>query len=122
MRYALLLHYPEPAEGELDAERMEEGMRAFDAYAKALAAAGVLGGADVLHPSTATTTVTAVSGAPTVQSGPFADGPERLGGVITIEVDDLDAAIEWAARAPSAAWGHVEVRPVATRFVDGEWR
>ncbi len=122
MRYALFLHYPEPAEGELDAEQLAEGMRAFDAYAKALDDAGVLGSADVLATSDATTTITAVSGETTVQSGPFADGPERIGGVFMIDVPDLDAAIEWAGKAPSVAWGHVEVRPVGTRFVDGEWQ
>jgi hypothetical protein len=38
-----------------------------------------------------------------------------------IDVDDLDAAIGWASRAPSAKWGAVEIRPVGTRFIDGAW-
>ena len=47
-----------------------------------------------------------------VQDGPFADTKEQLGGYFVIEVPDLDAALEWAARAPSAACASVEVRPV----------
>ena len=40
-----------------------------------------------------------------VQEGPFADTKEQLGGTFVIEVPDLDAAIEWARRSPSVAWG-----------------
>ena len=42
MRYSLLLHYREPAAGEIDPETMEAAMRAFQAYADALHSAGVL--------------------------------------------------------------------------------
>lgn len=122
MRYSLLLHYPEPGEGELDPEQAEEGMRAFDAYARALDEAGILASAEVLQPSESTTTISRSDGQLRIQDGPFADGPERLSGIFVIEVPDLDAAVEWADRAPSAAWGHVEIRPTATRFVDGAWR
>ncbi|MGN8027736.1 YciI family protein [Microbacterium sp. 22242] len=121
MRYTLLLQYPEMSAEDLGAEALAEGMRAFDAYAKALDDAGVLRSAEVLHPSSATTTVRLRDGRPVVQDGPFADTKEQLGGSFVIEVDDLDAAIAWAAQAPSATWGAVEVRPVATRFVDGAW-
>jgi hypothetical protein len=122
MRYTLLLHYPEPATGELDPEVLAEGMRAFQAYARALEDAGALVSAEVLQPSNATTTVTRASGELVIQDGPFADTKEQLGGAFVIDVPDLDVAIEWAARAPSAAWGHVEIRPTATRFVDGSWQ
>ena len=122
MRYTLLLQYPEMSAEDLGPEALAEGMRAFDAYAKALDDAGVLRSAEVLHPSSATTTVRLRDGQPVVQDGPFADTKEQLGGSFVIEVDDLDAAIGWAAQAPSAAWGAVEVRPVATRFVDGAWQ
>ena len=47
-----------------------------------------------------------------VQDGPFADTREHLGGYFVIDVPTLDAALEWAARAPCASNGGVEVRPV----------
>jgi hypothetical protein len=122
MRYTLLLHYPERTSDDLDPAALEAGMQAFQAYAQALDEAGLLLSAEVLQPSSATTTVTLLSGELAVQEGPFADLQERLGGTFVIEVPDLDAAIEWAERAPSAAWGHVEIRPTATRFVDGAWQ
>jgi hypothetical protein len=121
MRYTLLLQYPEMSAEGLGAEALAEGMRAFDRYAKALDDAGVLRSAEVLQPSTVTTTVRLRDGQLVVQDGPFADTKEQLGGSFVIEVEDLDAAIGWAGKAPSVGWGAVEVRPVATRFVDGAW-
>ena len=122
MRYTLLLHYPEPTAAELGAEALEAGMRAFQAYAEALDDAGVLISAEVLQRSDATTTVSQRAGEFMVQDGPFADTKEQLGGTFVIDVPDLDEALEWAKRAPSVAWGHVEVRPTATRFADGAWQ
>jgi hypothetical protein len=122
MRYTLLLHYPEPTAEELGAEALAEGMRAFQAYAKALDDAGVLASAEVLQRSDATTTITLARGELVVQDGPFADTKEQLGGTFVIDVPDLDAAIAWASQAPSASWGHVEIRPTATRYIDGSWQ
>ncbi len=123
MRYALLLHYPEMNAEELGPEALAEGMREFDEYAKALDAAGVLRSAEVLQPSSVTTTVRGgeSDGALRVQDGPFADTKEQLGGTFVIEVDDLDQAIEWAGKAPSVRWGAVEIRPSGTRFESGAW-
>lgn len=122
MRYTLLLHYPEPSAEELGPEVIAEGMRAFQAYARALEEAGVLASAEVLQHSHLTTTLTLSGGELLVQDGPFADSKEQLGGTFVIEVPDLDAAIAWARRAPSLSWGHVEIRPSATRYVDGAWQ
>lgn len=121
MRYTILLHYPEMTPDELGEEGWAEGMQAFDAYAKALDGARVLLSAEVLQPSSATTTVTVRDGELRVQDGPFADTKEQLGGTFVIDVPDLDAALAWAAKAPSVQWGTVEVRPSATHFADGAW-
>lgn len=122
MRYTLLLHYPEPTAEELGAEALAAGMQAFQDYARALDEAGVLESAEVLQRSDATTTVTQRAGEYIIQDGPFADSKEQLGGTFVIDVPDLDEALDWAKRAPSVAWGHVEVRPTATRYVDGAWQ
>lgn len=121
MRYTLLLHYPEMSADDLGPEALADGMREFDVYAKALDSAGVLQSAEVLRPSSVTTTVTAPDGTLRVQDGPFADTKEQLGGTFVIDVDDLDEAIAWAAKAPSISWGSIEIRPTATRFHDGAW-
>lgn len=122
MRYTLLLHYAEPTEDEISTELIAEGQRAFGAYADTLHRAGVLIGAEVLQPSTNTTTLTMADGGLRVQDGPFADTKEQLGGTFVIDVPDLDAAIEWARQAPPLSWGGtLEIRPGSTHTVDGAW-
>jgi hypothetical protein len=122
MRYSLLLNYPEAADAEVTEELMAEGRAAFDAYAKALDAARVLVSADVLHPSSMTTTVSLREGSLQIQDGPFADTKEKLAGTFVIDVPDLDRALEWAQKCPAAQWGVIEIRPSAIIFADGAWQ
>ncbi|HEY5017434.1 MAG TPA: YciI family protein [Streptosporangiaceae bacterium] len=121
MRYALLMHYQEPGEGQISDEAVAEAMEAFAAYGRALESAGVLLSADVLQPSAGTTTVSCREGGLRVQDGPFAETKEALAGIFMLEVPDLDAAVGWAERCPAAQWGVIELRPTATAFVDGAW-
>ena len=44
-----------------------------------------------------------------------------IGGIFVIDVESEGDAFSWAHRAPSIAWGPVEVREVQTVFRDGEW-
>ena len=44
--------------------------------------------------------------------GPFAETKEQLGGFYLLNCKDLDEAIAYAAKIPSAPMGSVEVRPV----------
>jgi Uncharacterized protein conserved in bacteria len=85
---------------------------AYVAYADALKAAGILVGGDRLQPSTTASTVRAGNGAPEILDGPYADTKEQFGGFYIIDVPDLDAALQWAARCPGAAQGAIEVRPM----------
>jgi hypothetical protein len=122
MRYTLLLHYAEETPETIGDDVIAEGMRRMAAYAATLHAAGVLIAAEVLQPTDVSTTVRRSGDALQVQDGPFADTKEQLGGTIVIDVPDLDAALEWAGRAPALDWGGaVEIRPGATHTVDGVW-
>ena len=47
-----------------------------------------------------------------VTDGPFAETREMVGGYYLIDVSDLDAAIDWAARCPGAQHGRMEVRTI----------
>ena len=122
MRYALLIHYPQPAISTLTEDQIKEGMRAFQAYAKALDESGVLQSAEVLSTIQNATSVSVRNGKLQVQDGPFADTKEAFAGIFTIEVPDLDAAIAWAEKCPAAHWGTVEIRPSGVRYLDGAWR
>ena len=67
---------------------------------------------DGLAPPESATTVRVRDGETQITDGPFAETKEHLGGYYLIECADLDAALEWAARIPSSAYGSVEVRPL----------
>jgi hypothetical protein len=78
-------------------------------------AQGIVGGAQLQPPETATT-VRVQGGSTLTTDGPFTETKEALGGYYLFEADDLDAAIEIAARIPAARLGGaVEVRPVVER-------
>lgn len=112
MQYALLYNETpaEMARGETAEAPAYWG--AWNAYMGAMAAAGIMrGGNALMRPETATT-LRISDGKWQVEDGPFADTKEQLGGFVIIEVADLDAALAWAARAPCATAGSVEVRPV----------
>jgi hypothetical protein len=69
-----------------------------------------------LQPAETATTVRVQDGRTLTTDGPFPATKEVLGGYYLFEADDLDAAIEIAARIPAARLGGaVEVRPVVER-------
>jgi hypothetical protein len=122
MRYFLILNNEEPNEGELEPEMVKSFQAAFARYAEALSEADVLVAAEILQPTSASTTVTCRSGATQVQDGPFADTKEKLAGVFVLDVADLDAALAWAEKCPGVQYGVIEVRPSAVHFADGQWQ
>jgi hypothetical protein len=74
---------------------------------------GVTPGTRLAPPETATT-VRVQDGNTLTTDGPFVETKEALDGYFMLEADDLDAAIEVAARVPAAGMGGaIEVRPVA---------
>ncbi|MEV1146581.1 YciI family protein [Micromonospora sp. NPDC049799] len=85
------------------------------AYDKEVHEAGIfVSGESLADLVTATTVRTGPDGRRLVTDGPFAESREVLGGFYVIDVPDLDAALDWAARCPgSRGSGSVVVRPVA---------
>lgn len=84
----------------------------FATYTDALRTAGVLLSAAGLRGAEAATAVRVRDGERLVTDGPFADTKEHLVGYYLLDLPDLDAALDWAARAPVARTGTVEIRPV----------
>ena len=112
MRYALLIHYPQPANPTLTEDEIKAGMAAFQAYATALEEAKVLRSAEVLQTIASATSVSTKQGALQVQDGPFADTKEAFAGIFMLDVPDLDAALAWAEKCPAARYGTIEIRPI----------
>lgn len=113
MKFALIV-YETPSTQAKREHPTEAGpyWAAYTAYSQALGEAGVAAGGAGLQPPAMATTVRLRSGQRQVQDGPFADTKEVLGGFFVVDVPDLDAALEWAARCPASSTGSVEVRPM----------
>ena len=119
MKYMLLIHQgdtPTPRDPEAWARLSAEEQRAvFEDYGAINATPGVTSGVQMGAPETATT-VQVQDGRTLTTDGPFVEMKEALGGYLFFEADDLDAAIELAARVPAARLGGaVEVRPLEER-------
>src|SRR5438552_5934753 len=112
MEYALMDYVSEAGWTELSREEQERWLGIYRAYMEAMAKAGVLKKSIGLQRTSTATTVRVVNDKPQVLDGPYADSKEQLGGLHIIDVPDLDAAISWAARSPTALYGVVEVRPL----------
>ena len=108
MKYALLNYQPQEQFDRRDPAAAAAGK----AYGEALRASGVMVTAAGLQPPRSATMVSVRDGKRQVHDGPYAETKEFLGGFVIIDVPDLDAALEWAARHPAAAQSAVEVRPV----------
>jgi hypothetical protein len=116
MKYLLLIHQgdtPTPRDPEAWATLSEdEQNRVFADYQAINQTPGVTPGVQMESPESATT-VRVENGETLVTDGPFVAVKEALGGYLLFEADDLDAAIELAARIPAARLGGaIEVRPI----------
>jgi len=114
MKYLLQI-YPDMGLEEFARLSADEQEAIVDEYLAVHASPGVVGGAQ-LQPVDTATTVRVKSGEMLLTDGPFMDAKEHVGGFLLVEADDLDGALDIAARIPAARMGGaVEVRPVVER-------
>jgi hypothetical protein len=113
MHYMLQFYEnPEERAKHNDPVQVEAYFGGWNAYIGALAQSGAMVSGNGLLPPESATTLRVQNGTRHVVDGPFADSKEMLGGYVILDVPDLDAALEWAARAPCVTAGSVEIRPV----------
>ncbi len=113
MEYALLIYSKEEDLPEkMDQAERDAFYADFRAFNEALDKAGARRGGQRLQTVDTATTVRVEGGKVLQTDGPFAETKERLAGFIVIDCEDLDQALHWASRIPSARIGAVEVRPL----------
>ena len=112
MRYLCLIYEDEEASMRMSKEEQGSWFGAYAAYTEELRKSGSLLGGEALQPTSTATTVQVRNGNMSTIDGPFAETKEQLGGFYMIEAKDLEEAIAWAAKIPSAAKGSIEVRPI----------
>ena len=92
-------------------DEMQLAVARVDELNAELQAAGVWVFAGGLQSASLATVVREADDELIVTDGPFSESKEHIGGFWIIEVDDLDAALAWAAKATRACGEPVEVRP-----------
>lgn len=110
MKYMLAIIGEEMNWDDVSPEQMRDRLKAWDDYTRDLRDAGAFVAGEGLAPSATATTIR-IGEERVVTDGPYAETKEQLGGFYLIDVEDLDAALEWGKKIPAQA-GAIEVRPV----------
>ncbi|MGH9454483.1 MAG: YciI family protein [Terriglobia bacterium] len=123
MRFMLLIYSSETDRARQSAEEEQEIKTAHWAVMDETAKRGIFRGAEPLKPTSTATTIRVQDGKPLITDGPFAETKEQLAGYYILDCNDLDEAIQWASKIPTACKGGagcVEIRPIETIPQPGE--
>jgi len=110
LKYMLLM-YANESDVAQTPEEQQAAAPVWQALAREMEAAGVFLSSSGLSPVANATTIRVREGKTLTTDGPFAETHEQLGGYFLLDCKDLDEAIRWAAKIPTAKYGSIEVRP-----------
>lgn len=116
MRYMFLIYSREIGLAQGSPEDMERLKAAHWAVIDEARRRGIFEAAEPLHPTATATTIRVEAGKPLILDGPFAETKEQLAGYYILDCRDLDEAIGWAVKIPTACKGGdgcIEIRPIA---------
>ena len=111
MKYMLLM-YANESKVPQTPEEQQAAAPAWYAVGKEIEAARVAVSTHGLSSVADATTVRVRDGKMLTTDGPFAETHEQLGGYYVLDCKDLDEAISWAAKIPTAQYGSIEIRPL----------
>lgn len=111
MKYMLLL-YANESDAPQTPEEQKAVAQSWYGFAEEAKAAGVLLSNNGLDPIANATTVRVRDNKVLITDGPFAETHEQLGGYYLFDCKDLDEALRWAEKIPTAKYGSIEVRPL----------
>ena len=114
MRYMMLIYSKEQPGGP-GQEMAERNYSGHLGLMQEAARKGIFIAAEPLAPTSSATTVRVENGKALVTDGPFAETKEQLAGYYILDCENLDEAIDWAARIPTMCKGGegcVEIRPL----------
>lgn len=112
MRYIMLIYSDENIEAHRSAEENAAMIAEYSTFTDEVRQRGSFLNGDALQPSSTATTVRIQNGKCVAKDGPYALTKEQLGGFYILDCQDLDEAIEWAAKIPAAKEGAIEIRPI----------
>jgi hypothetical protein len=115
VRYMLLVYSDESKMDEATEEMLNEVAAGHRAVMEEARRAGAFVAGEPLAATSTSTTVRVRDGQRVVVDGPFAETKEQLAGYYILDCRNLDEAISWAEKIPTAcagAVGSVEIRPM----------
>ena len=112
MQYMFLIYSAEGSGPQPGSPEFDDMMAGYGAFTKEVREAGKMKEGAPLQGIDSATTVRVRGGKADNVDGPFAETKEVLGGYYVLDCENLDEALSYAAKIPTAAHGSVEVRPV----------
>ena len=112
MKYLLLMYADESIGSNWSKEELQAAKETWAEFRKEMSSSGVLVSSSGVAPDTSATTVRVRNDKTMITDGPFAETHEQLGGYFLVECKDLDEAIRWAEKIPTAKYGSIEIRPL----------
>ena len=112
MEYLLLIYSEEKCEPQPGTPEADSHFNAYMKFSEEVQQKKLVRGSNALQDISTATTVRVRNGKTETTDGPFAETKEQLGGYYLLDCKDLDQAIEYAAKIPSAKLGSIEIRPI----------
>jgi hypothetical protein len=112
MKYLLLMYADEAIGSEYSKEEAQAASKTWAEFRREISASGALVSSGGVTPVATVTTVRVRNDKTLITDGPFAETHEQLGGYFLVDCDDLDEAIHWAEKIPTAKFGSIEIRPL----------
>ena len=112
MKYICLGYFDEKKWETLSESEQNALFDACFAYDDVLREGGHFVGGEALQTPRNATTLRHQNGKVTVTDGPFAETKEQLGGILILEANDLNHAIQLISNHPGVKIGPFEIRPV----------
>ena len=113
MRYMMLIYTTEGDRSAMPPEEVQQICESHSAVMDETRRRGMLVAVNGLGRTNTATTVRAENGKILATDGPFAETKEQLAGYYVLDCADLNEAIAWAARIPTACGGSkgsIEIR------------
>ena len=112
MKCLLLMYADESIGSDWSKEELQAAAKTWAEFRREMSASGVLISSSGVAPDTSATTVRVRNDKTMITDGPFAETHEQLGGYFLVDCKDLDEAIRWAEKIPTAKYGSIEIRPL----------
>jgi hypothetical protein len=112
MKYMLLIYNSPTILESLSEQERDTVMTEVDSLMEELTRSGEMVGGQALADASQTKTVKIRDGVQATTDGPFVEAKEHLAGYLLVDVENIERAVEIAAKWPDARYAAMEVRPI----------